>query len=101
MSDQAYHDQQQTEADAGRRVAEFIADPAVRGAITALEAKALAEFKRAETDDARRMAQAYSRVVDDFAQLLRGVVDRGVLAERDVSARKQRETQERQDRTKR
>lgn len=74
-----YHDKMV----AGERVKAFLADEYVKMAFEKLERHALLAFKRAETDEALRRAQALSWAVDAVAGLLVQVVEEGELARND------------------
>lgn len=62
------------------RVVAFLADPAVEGAIERLRQKYYDEFKSSTTPERRTDAWSSARVIDDFANELRAVVENGVAA---------------------
>lgn len=65
---------------AGERVKAFLSDEFVRMAFERLEQRAMMDFKKAQTDEALRRAQALAWAVDAVAGLLVQVVEEGELA---------------------
>lgn len=65
--------------DAGRRVEQFLADPAITDALEGLERAYLEELITAPSDQLHHVRTKVT-VLRDFATSLRGVVDRGKRA---------------------
>lgn len=66
--------------EAGRRVEQFLADDAVKGAISKLNDAYYLEFKSATDDADMQRAWAKARVMEDFALSLRSIMDNGTVA---------------------
>lgn len=62
------------------RMDAFLKDEVVQSAFLLMKEQAYLEFMQAETDDARRMAQARAKVTDTLEAALRAVVDAGEYA---------------------
>ncbi|HZR02343.1 MAG TPA: hypothetical protein VFA81_04120 [Burkholderiales bacterium] len=71
----------QDEIDAGQRVKNFLADPAVEAALKAASERAYADFRGADTNEKRTAAWALSKAVDQLRTQLQGTIDTGVKAE--------------------
>lgn len=78
---------EQKRIDAGSRVAQFLADDAVRDALDRLNKRYYTAFKVAASRDERDAAWAQARVLDDFANELAAVIDAGKRANADRQRR--------------
>jgi uncharacterized membrane-anchored protein YjiN (DUF445 family) len=77
--------------DAGRRVEQFIKDPAVQEAIARLATQYYSDFKSAKTADAIKIAHAKSSMLDEFINELQVPIDRGEAATIQRRSREARE----------
>lgn len=63
----------------GQRLEAYAKDEAIKDAIGTLEKQYHVEFKRAKSEEERRIAQSKALVLDDFTNQLRGTVDNYTL----------------------
>jgi len=82
--------------DTGRRVAQFIQDPAIQYVVAALATQYYADFKTAKTNEDRLLVQAKSTVLDDFLNGLQVQIDRGEVAQKLRKSREEREARAQQ-----
>lgn len=82
---------EQQDIDDGRAVEAFLANPAVKRALTAVRDRFYDEFKKATTGDERTNAWAKSRALDDLADELVGIMGNGKVAERQRDDREARQ----------
>lgn len=77
--------------DTGRRIEQFVKDPAVQAAIARMATQYFSDFKAAKTQDQMKIAHAQSSVLDDFINELQKDVDRGEVAKIQRTSREARE----------
>jgi len=82
---------EQEEIDAGKRVKEFLADPAVQEVLKRIEKQYLGDFREADTDDKRRNVWASTKALQDFVAALGGTLDSGRFAAHKRSTREAQE----------
>jgi len=82
--------------DTGRRVAQFVQDPAIQTVIASLATQYYADFKSAKTSEDRLLVQAKSTVLDDFVNGLQVHIDRGEVAQKLRRSREEREVRTQQ-----
>lgn len=78
---------EQKQISAADRVAAFLADDAVKGAMARLSRTYYEEFKKAATPEAREAAWSKSAALDDLATQLQAVIDTGTRTKADVERR--------------
>lgn len=71
---------EQTDIDDGRRMKEFLADPAVQRILKAAEKQFVVDFHDAETDDQRRNVWAGMRALSGLLTSLQATLDNSKLA---------------------
>lgn len=72
---------------ASARIEEFLKDPVIQGALEQLHKKLYEEFRAAAQADKRLEAWARAKALDDLANELKVIVDRGGLAKASVQRR--------------
>jgi len=77
--------------DTGRRVAQFVQDPAIQSVIASLATEYYAAFKAAKTNEDRLLVQAKTTVLDDFLNGLQVQIDRSEVAQKLRTSREERE----------
>jgi hypothetical protein len=73
-------DTAQEQIDAGRRVEQFLAEPAIEQALTDMAAATVRRWKAAVTPEEREAAWHEAKAVESFKTQLRAVVGRGQVA---------------------
>lgn len=81
--------------DAGKRIEQFLADPAVVQAFERLEKQYFEDFKKALTADERVLLHAKAIVLDDVRRALRAVKDAGTRAKIEAERRERTTPQSR------
>lgn len=77
--------------DTGRRVEQFVKDPAVQAAVARMATQYYSDFKAAKTQDAMNIAHSKSSVLDEFLNEMQKDIDRGEVAKIQRRSREARE----------